>query len=1270
MSDRYNERLQLPKILEKGVDSIIQAAIEGEVFQNLRRIVLPTADLADGIWRQKHSAHLGSDSRAHNLADQWPDVEQEYKADVLRQVDLIIKSLLGAFHHINKLRNREEDRVKSNDATGHGTETTHAGITAGSSTDGVTDVAVTRTDFVALVELIIALYRELPLDHDDTLWTEMRFFTLVADMEGLQSVTLLSRLALAVSSGKKGTEKLYQALVDSDLGKLDFDEIFGHFQHVVSRKPALTIISSQQGVLGGSGSPQNFSNDAELHPEEAQALESYCSIFVTIFRWHPNYAHAMVQAHDPNPVSLLWQLVNRNIPATTKAAVLDTINAFCAAAGEVNPKALEMSLSELERLGVRSIKEAQGSSAISMSQTSSASLHHDTTRAWLFNLESNDTKSNTATSMSALVRLFRTLMDDRATTPTGNAQSVAISMLKHSMIRYILDDAMPHTTTLLQNNATSSAGYSLLSAVLAAFHGALVRCDFSTLTSAKDHSPSQTTTQGELSKLHTALVQPGVYVIHRILSDERLRNNLMEAAVARASEMAKTDTQLADALSLISLYALRTIKRVLQVQPIFIEVLLPSLRNHADTLSQYRTLLLANCSPLDWFLAHQPQFNVQIATYVSTGMPRDLAQNAISLLGELSRSSHMASTYLHNGKRTSGNALAYMISSSSESMVILAGFVDRLSEEDIDSSRLENSLQPARLWIDSKESISVPQELESTRNAILEFLLDGTQSTTTGLTLAHFLLGYLSHSADGSPQIARHLPRDGIQAVIERDNSSDASPIRVVHRTCFHVIVDALSENFQDKEEEEVVEHPLTTSPAFAYKAIRLLHQLSRNELTALPTTRYLRDQQDFINMSLLHLPVMPRSHDIKATDGTLKFDDGSTIRLPARALIAFLRYQAELFSLAALELHITPADSNEAERIVKAFLENSENGNQYNGQSGILALEVLQRWNFQWSADAAPQPDAQHFANVDFPSYRTLDREGCLIYDLDELDIVLRRESRNAIRALAGDQAVKAQAALDADRRAVLIFLDNDNREAQIASALGACLDSWSKVTTIIIGKDMSAIAKAHQASLVYELSLNAFASLSSANNIPLKTDILSNVVLTLATTLSGSREQTIAQMPEDRLQNLLRHVAQAIIGTDTTESARGFFYSTMIIYLRALLQFADPTDALGASISLNSQNVLNANIERLLSVLCRDALNGSEIWKTVSYTLLDEMLQSCGASGPKLIDRLWQGGILHNFVASIAGNDRDVQLALGPDPGEFWSFSHEHLTEMMTFY
>ncbi|GHJ88646.1 hypothetical protein NliqN6_5048 [Naganishia liquefaciens] len=1253
MSDRYNDRLQLPKILEKGVDSIIQAAIEGDAFQNLRRIVLPTTDLADGIWKQKHIAQVGNDSRIQTLADPWPNVEEEYKADVLRQVDLIIKSLLGAFHHINKLRNREEDRVKSNDATGHGADSSQAGISTGGSPDGATDIIVARTDFVALVELIIALYRELPLDHDDTLWTEMRFFTLVADMEGLQSVTLLSKLALAVSSGKKGTEKLYQALVDSDLGKLDFDEMFGHFQHVVSRKPALTIIGSQQGVLGGPGTPQQYANDAELHPEEARALESYCAIFVTIFRWHPSYAHAMVQAHDPNPVSLLWQLVNRNIPATTKAAVLDTINAFCAAAGEVNPKALEMSLSELDKLGVKSVKDVQGLASISVSQASTTSPHHDTARAWLFNLEMNDAKSNTAVARSALVRLFRTLMDDRATSPSSNA-STAIYNLKYSMIRYILDDAMPHSTTLMQNNATATSGYSLLSAVLSSFYGALLRCDFSSLTSAKERPPSQTPNQGELSRLQSALAQPGVFVIYRLLSDGRLRNNLLEAAVARASDMAKADTQLADALALISLNALQTIKRILQIQPIFIEVLLPSLRNHVDKLVEYRALLSASCSPLDWFLAHQPHFNVQIATYVSAGMPHDLAQNAISLLGELSRSSHMASTYLHNGKRTSGNALAYMISSSAESMVILAGFVDRLSEEDIESSRLEHSLRPARLWNDSSDCIATPREVQSTRDAILEFLLDGTQSTITGLTLAHFLLGYLSHTFDGSPQIAHHLPRDGIQAVIERQNSSDASPIRVVHRTCFHVIVDALSETFQDNEQEEVAEHPLVISPAFAYKSIRLLHQLSRNELTAPATTRYLRDQKDFINLALLHLPVIPLNQDSKATNGTLKFDDGSTVRSSARTLIAFLRYQSELFSLAALELHITPAESNEAERIVKAFFENSEHGNQFNGQSGILAFEVLQRWNFQWSADAAPQPDAQHFANVDFPSYRTLDREGCLIYDIDELDIVLRRESRNAIRALTNDQAIQAQAALDADRRAVLVYLDNDNRQAQIAAALATCIDSWSKVTTIIIGKDLNVIATAQQASLVYELSLNAFASLSSGNDVVQKADLISGVVLALATTLSGSREQSIAQIPEDRLQNLLRHVTQAIIGTDTTESARGFLYSSMIIYLRALQGFTNSMDAASASISLNSQNVLIANIERLLSVLCRDALNGSEIWKTVSYTLLDEILQSCGAYGSKLIDRLWQGGILHNFVASIAGNDRDVQLALGPDPSD----------------
>lgn len=1223
LSDRYSDRLQLPKILEKGVDTIIQAAIEGDAFQNLRRIVLPTADVPDGIWRQKRQAQAG-DSR--KLLDQWPEVEQEYKADVLRQVDLIIKSLLGAFHHVNKLRNREEDRVKSNDAS-HGQEKQQTG-----ASDAAPDVTETRTDFIALVELIIALYRELPLDHDDTLWTEMRFFTLVADMEGLQGVTLLSRLALAVSSGKKGTERLYQALVDSDLGKLDFDEIFGHFQHVVARKPALTAVNTQSI----QGSPQNSLNDAELHPTEAFALESYCAIFIAIFRWHSGFAHAILQAHEPNPVSLLWQLVNRNIPATTKAAVLDTINAFCAASGEVNPKALETSLAELESLGVRSVKDKQAPS-ISVSQAS-PTMHQESTRAWLFNLELNDARGNTAVATSALVRLFRTLLDDRATTPLGTAQSVAISALKHSMVRYILDDAMPHTTTLLQNSDTAQAGYSLLSAVLASFQGALVRCDLSSLTSIKD-SPGHAT--GELTRLQSALAQPGVLVLHRLLSDDKLRNNLIEAAVARASDMASTDARMGDALATISLYALRTIKVVLQSQSIFLEVLLPSLRNHADRLPQYHSMLSASCSPLDWYLAHQPQFNIRIATYVGTEMPRDLAQNAISLLGELSRSPHMASTYLHNGKRTSGNALAYMISSAPESMVILAGFVDRLSEEDIDSSRQEQTLRPARLWLDSKDLIAIHQELESTRDSILEFLLDGTLPNATGLTLAHFLLGYLSHSSDGTPQIARHLPRDGIQAVIERNNTE--SPIRVVHRTCFHVVVDALSEAFRAEDSEDMREHLLETSPAFAYKAIRLLHQLSRNELTTLPTTRYLRDQQDFINMALRHLPVVPHSHE--KPDGTVQYEDGVSVELPARTLIAYLRYQAELFSLAALELYLTSAESTEAERIVKAFLENSD---EDSGQTGILALESLQRWNLQWTAKAAAQPDAQHFANVDFVAYRTRDREGCLIYDLGELDIVLRRESRNALRNLSGDAAVKAQEALDADRRAVLIYLDNDNRKAQIAFALGSCLDAWSKVITIIIGKNMDTVSNSHRASIIYELSLNSFATLSSANEIPGKTDILSNVVLTLATTLQ-QEQHALARMPEDRLQNLLRYVMHGIIG-ETTESARGFLYSTMITYLRALA--LEP----GIGLSLSSQNVLQSDMDRLLSVICRDALNGSEVWKTVSYSLLDEMLQSSGPSTSKLIDKLWHSGILHNFVASIAANDRDVQLALGPDPREYF--------------
>lgn len=1247
--------MQLPKILEKGVDTVIQASIEGDAFQNLRRIVLPTTAIPDGIWREKHNLHTGDSTISHLAMDPWPEIEQEYAADVLRQVDLIIKSLLGSFSHINKLRNREEDRVKSSDAGGHSGE---KGVNTSGTvmTEEISDSSEVRMDFVALVELIIALYRELPLDHDDTLWTDLRFFTLVADMEGLQGVVLLSRLTLAVSSGKKGTDKLYQALVDSDLGKLDFDEIFGHFQHVVSRKPMLTMIHTSPRSLLGPGSPQHHLSDAELRPEEAQALEGYCAILIAIFRWHPTYAHAMLEAHDPNPVSLLWQLVNRNIPTATKAAVLDTINAFCAASGEVNPRALETSFVELEKLGVKSTKDKVHLE--SLAQLPSLPMSQDTTRVWLFNLETNDAQANTSVATSALTRLFRTLLDDRATTPVGHNQSSSISALKTSMVRYILDDATPRATMLLQHTATATSGYTLLAASLAFFQRSLMRCDFSSIIAAKERSPGHIANSGELGKLMEALGQPGVLVLHRLLSDDKLRNILMEAAVARASEMAKNDPTLAEALSDISLYALQVVQKVLQVQSIFLEVLLPSLRDHAGKLPQYKALLSASFSPLDRFLAHQARFNVQIATYVSTDMPRTLAQAAISLLGELGRSPDMASTYLHNGKRTSGNALAYMISSATESMVILAGFVDRLSTEDIEQESQYQALRPARLWLDGKDQITISQDPQSTRDIILGFLLEGTQMNVSGLTLAHFLLGYLSHSTDGSPQIARHLPPDGIHAVIDRNNSSE-SPNNVIHRTCFHVIVDALSSSFQSLDDlGRVVDgHPLLTAPAFAYKAIKLLHQLARNELTALPTTRYLRDQKDFINASLLHLPLVPQSPIDSGVDGTVVYEDGVSVRLPARTLLAYLRYQAELFSLAALELHITSADSREAERIVKSFLENSESQSTESGQSGILGLEALQRLNFQWVAELSTQPNAQHFINVDFASYRTADQEGCVIYNLDELDIALRRETRNTVRNLEGDPALKAQHALDLDRRAILKYLDIDNRKAQIALALNACLEAWSKVTTIIVGKTSHFISEAHRASIINELSLASFATLGASSSIPAKTDILSNTILALATSLQAEQQHPSSRMPEEQLQTLLRHVISGIIGSDTTESARGFLYSTMIVYLRCLLEFGTSIDPTHASLSLSSQSVLQSDIDRLLSVLCRDALNGSEIWKTVSYSLMDVILQSSSNSVNKTVEKLWQSGVLHNFVASIAENDRDVQLALGPEPGELIS-------------
>jgi nuclear pore complex protein Nup205 len=76
---------------------------------------------------------------------------------------------------------------------------------------------------------------------------------------------------------------------------------------------------------------------------------------------------------------------------------------------------------------------------------------------------------------------------------------------------------------------------------------------------------------------------------------------------------------------------------------------------------------------------------------------------------------------------------------------------------------------------------------------------------------------------------------------------------------------------------------------------------------------------------------------------------------------------------------------------------------------------------------------------------------------------------------------------------------------------------------------------------------------------------------------------------------------------------------------------------------------------MERLIATISRDAIDGSEVWKTVAFMLLDSLVQLSGLEKQHVVlSALVRHGILTNFVRGIKESDLRLQSVLKPDPGE----------------
>ena len=794
-----------------------------------------------------------------------------------------------------------------------------------------------------------------------------------------------------------------------------------------------------------------------------------------------------------------------------------------------------------------------------------------------------------------------------------------------------------------------------------------------------------------LESLIPILVHPGYDIIKRLLTDSQLRNSILSYVVEGLEGFEKGLADEDPFFRNTIVRVLRIVLRVLKIQDIFLDVFIPLLSDFNSSSFVGQVHSRSYFTRIDQALSFGPQYIPALATYMAYPSHSELVLLSVKILAKLSLS-------------ISPSTLVTLIERSVESERILAGFTQIISAESMDdiTSAEEFAEQTTGAGAPSMDSGSGSLE-QANRLAALDLLIQDTESNRPFPNIAHFLL-FGGKVGDQTIQDPHALG---------------------ARQTSIHILLELVNAGVprlrgKQKEKEEVgppVDPLFITLPGLAERCYRVLYQLCIHPRTSDFTTRYLRTREDFFARQIAKVPAhVPQS----LRDATIQilYSDNSRVTTNVVSLTCFLRLRSYIFDLVALELHVLTNKAHfkgVSELLDILFGTDFEYEEEHEftafhevGQSPMRIIDFFQSLMFDWADSLSVEPiSLQYLGSLNLQSCIRRDATGCEIVDRTTL-LNLLSAAKRTVHAQGG---VATSAQNDRLSREVSYVLEScaiENHRRQVSHARVGGFEAWRRLLDLALMKCFDRLPHNRRENMLFDLLRVLPAAIRSANVEESTAVLLSETVLSSITKLREDRQhQVILQsvggesesgsLPAERLYNILRNILESILDNNHVELVRGNLYAALVNFIHLMrsshynktsqqndtnmsavsisrdslafsgsesLLSSKPDESLENTVSaleLGGLAVLKPVLERLITTIARDAIDGTEVWKTIAFMLLDATVQlSSHEKQHVVLSALTRHGVLSNFVRSLKDSDSRLQSVLKPDPGEFLSDLH----------
>ncbi|KDR74068.1 hypothetical protein GALMADRAFT_250802 [Galerina marginata CBS 339.88] len=783
------------------------------------------------------------------------------------------------------------------------------------------------------------------------------------------------------------------------------------------------------------------------------------------------------------------------------------------------------------------------------------------------------------------------------------------------------------------------------------------------------------------------LIHPGYDLMKRLLTNTPLQSSILSYIVEGLEGFEKGLADEEPFFRNTIIRVLRIVYRVLEIQDIFLDVFLPLLQDFNSSTFIGQVHSRSFFTRFDQALSFSPQYIPALAAYMAYPTHSELVLLSVKTISKLSLS-------------TTPSTLVTLIERSQDSDRILGGFMQVLCSESMDDVEQAEAYAEQTTGAGAPDIDASSESLEQAiRLVALKLLIQDTETNRPYPNVAHFFL-FGGKAGDRTIQDPHALGarQTSIHVLLDLVNTG----------------VPRLRRQRKDKKEQVIQVDPLfITLPGLAERCYHVIHQLCIHPRTSDFVTRYLRTREDFFARQIAKVPSATPEALLEPLIQVL-YNDGTRVTTTVPSLSSFLRLRSYIFDLVALELHILTNKGHYkavSELLEIVFGTDFEYEEEHNfptfhelGQSPIRIIDFLQSLMFDWADSLAIQPiEMQYLKQLNLQTCIRRDASGCEIVDRTVLLYLLSTAKRTLLGQ--GSIATPAQSdQLNAEMTYVLESCAIENHRRKVSHARVGNFEAWRRLLDLALTKCFDRLPHDRRENMLFDL-LHVLPSAIRSSNIEESTAVLlSETILSSITKLREDRQHQMVlhslggdsesgTLPAERLYNILRNILEGILDSNHVELVRGNLYAALINLIH-LVRSSPATKAMAevetnpfaVSLTLSSLRdsvsrsrspalppngeqlaspnsnlevgclaVMKPVLERLVTSISRDAIDGTEVWKTIAFMLLDAVVQLSSLEKQHVVlSALNRHGILSNFVRSIKDSDSRLQGVLKPDPDD----------------